>query len=67
MSPQPKIVKNTLRDEWQVTGDFFLATRHSTHVTISKNLHKLVFAKAGNGEKKFLLEVPLSKGGVRGL
>jgi len=44
---------------WQVAGDVLLVTRHSTHVTTSKNLHKLVLikhvlAKAGNGEKKFL-------------
>ena len=44
-----------------MAGDVLLVTRHSTHVTTSKNLHKLVLikhvlAKAGNGEKMFLQE-----------
>ena len=31
----------------QVVCDVLLVTRHSTHVTISKNLHKLVLIKMG--------------------
>jgi len=33
--------------KWQVAGDVLLVTRHSIHVPVSKNLHKLVLIKMG--------------------
>ncbi|HHT9108385.1 MAG TPA: hypothetical protein ACFYD9_07015, partial [Candidatus Wunengus sp. YC64] len=44
--------KDKARGVWHVSGDVLLVTRHSTHVTISKNLHKLVLVTYDKGDHR---------------